>query len=190
MPCKLKIKKPIPSATFIRRAFSYDPENGHLTWRYRPEEHFKLPKTHKVWNAKYANRRAGTVNSNGYRVITFSSFGAIIEHHIIWVYVYGDWPKDQLDHINRNRLDNRIENLREASARTNALNRGMRKDNKSGFTGVHFAKNTGKWEASLRFKGVLHRAPKQYEIVEEAAEARRILEVLYNETPQEEEIDF
>ncbi len=62
-------------------------------------------------------------------------------------------PNTEIDHINRNKLDNRIENLRWVSRRENILNRGMFKKNKSGITGVCFNKEQSKWMATIN-KGV------------------------------------
>ena len=60
---------------------------------------------------------------------------------------------DQVDHINRNKKDNRIENLRECTTHENMCNQGLRKNNKSGCKGVHFNKGKQAWEASITHKG-------------------------------------
>lgn len=65
-------------------------------------------------------------------------------HSLIWLWHYGELPK-QIDHINRNGLDNRIENLRIATNSQNMMNRKKFKNNSSGVTGVSWHKNQDKW---------------------------------------------
>lgn len=65
-------------------------------------------------------------------------------HKLIYLYHHGHLPK-QLDHINRNKLDNRVENLRPATSAQNASNRNLFKNNTSGCAGVSFKKETNKW---------------------------------------------
>ena len=78
----------------------------------------------------------GTVRQDGYRAIMIDGkwYKA---HRLAWLYVYGEWPKGVLDHKNRNKLDNRIENLREATVSLNNFNMPLRKDNKSGHRGIY-----------------------------------------------------
>jgi hypothetical protein len=70
-------------------------------------------------------------------------------HRLAWLYVYGEWPQGELDHINRDRSDNRISNLRLATSQQNNCNTKIRTDNSSGFKGVYFHKKAGKWLAAI-----------------------------------------
>lgn len=63
--------------------------------------------------------------------------------------MYGKWPAKQIDHINRDRLDNRIANLREATDAENRQNMGLSVTNKSGVTGVTWDKQRKKWFAKI-----------------------------------------
>lgn len=59
-----------------------------------------------------------------------------LEHRVVWFLAHGQWPKGEIDHINRDKHDNRIENLRVVSKSQNARNRGLMKSNRTGVTGV------------------------------------------------------
>ena len=74
-------------------------------------------------------------------------------HRLAWLYIYGQWPNGQIDHINRNPSDNRIVNLREATVAENGHNAGLRIDNTSGFKGVHRHRNllARPWQARIKF---------------------------------------
>ena len=98
---------------------------------------------------------AGAVDVNGYRRIMFGSnrHGAkrYLAHRLVWLYVYGDWPDGQIDHKNGDRDDNRIGNLRLASASQNQWNCKTPKNNKSGYKGVY--SDRGYWRAVIRKNG-------------------------------------
>lgn len=75
-------------------------------------------------------------------------------HRLVWVYVQGNWPEDQIDHINGIKTDNRICNLREATDQENKQNISKpRKDNTSGFLGVSFRADRQKWRALISHNG-------------------------------------
>jgi hypothetical protein len=96
---------------------------------------------------------AGTNNHRGYRII--SIYGRKYQaHRLAWLYTHGTWPKDQIDHINGNGLDNRIANLREATAHQNSSNVKLPKDNTSHFRGVVWHRRVKKWQAQISVRGV------------------------------------
>lgn len=74
-------------------------------------------------------------------------------HRLAWLYVYGYFPERLLDHINRDRADNRISNLREVSEQCNVRNTGNYKNNTSGVKGVYLEKARGKWRANIKVDG-------------------------------------
>jgi hypothetical protein len=102
------------------------------------------------WNMARRRCRPGDATGcrmrNGYIAIRLDDV-LYTAHRLAWLYVNGQWPAHQLDHINGNRGDNRISNLREATNAQNAQNR-KRKDNKSGFPGVR--KENHKWLAEIK----------------------------------------
>ncbi|WP_082492943.1 HNH endonuclease signature motif containing protein [Acidovorax sp. Leaf160] len=73
-----------------------------------------------------------------------------------WLYVNGAWPDGQIDHINGNRADNRIANLRVCSNADNGQNRGVNANNRSGSPGVSFHSKAQKWQAHIGIQGVRH----------------------------------
>jgi len=116
-------------------------------------------------------RPAGSIDNNGYRVISIKAkqFKA---HRLAWLYVHGVEPTRMIDHIDGDRSNNRIENLREVTPFENAKNQRMRKDNTSGFTGVTWSKSAQKWRVCVKSEGVSHHLG--YYIDKEAAVSARL----------------
>lgn len=100
-----------------------------------------------------AGSLAGTVNQKGYVVIEIDG-RPYTAHRLAWLFVTGEMPKNQIDHLDRNKQNNAWSNLREA---TNAQNHQNRveplRSNKSGFLGVCFHKAAGKWVAQIKKDG-------------------------------------
>jgi hypothetical protein len=74
-------------------------------------------------------------------------------HRLAWFYVHGKWPIGVIDHIDLNKSNNRIKNLRDTSKSGNEHNRGVRKDNKSGYKGVFWSSRERKWKAAIKANG-------------------------------------
>lgn len=141
----------LPSQTYLRQCFDYDPETGILTWRERPREHFPTFAGMVASNAKYAGKQAGKCLSKGYPQVGF--LGKTWPcHRIIWKMVTGKDP-DQIDHINHDRADNRWSNLRSANEQQNHFNMPRYRNNRSGFKGVHRHSQNQKWIAQIRSNG-------------------------------------
>jgi hypothetical protein len=143
----------------LLETFSY--ANGNLYWKITTGSGKIRPGT-----------LAGCIKDDGYWVIVHKK-KHYTAHRLIWFYHHGVWPSDSIDHIDRNRANNVIENLRECTYAENAQNRSTSSRNKSGHTGVKFHTLSGKWMAYLRHQRKLHCT--YHSTMEEAIEARRLL---------------
>ena len=138
--------KDLPSIEYLHKRLRYEPETGKLFWRDCDE-------MSKSWRTRWAGNEAFTcANSCGYRQgrIDGVSFTA---HRVMWAIHYGEWPSDQIDHINGVRTDNSISNLRVVTNQENGRNKSMRSDNTSGVCGVCWHKGVGKWQARIMIDG-------------------------------------
>lgn len=95
-----------------------------------------------------AGEYAGTIQNHGYLVISIDK-RRYMAHRLAWFYVNGTWPKGDLDHINGDKLDNRISNLREATRKQNMQNVRRHKHNTSGHKGVAWHPQRNKWRAYI-----------------------------------------
>lgn len=129
---------------YLRECLSYEPETGEFTWLERPESHFKNKKTHAINKTLHSGKKTGYLAGNGYVFIRIDN-KLYRAHRLAWLYMYKEWPKEQLDHINGNRSDNRACNLRHTDNAGNRKNMCKRKDNASGITGVSWYKAYSKW---------------------------------------------
>lgn len=102
-----------------RRVLRYDPETGEFFWRI------------KVGVRGVAGARAGYVMAKGYRMIQYDGKG-YLESRLAWFMTTGSWPKNQIDHADTNRSNNRFSNLRDATQTENMRNRSAHKSNKFG----------------------------------------------------------
>lgn len=106
----------------------------------------------KTWNKRFAGKPAMThVDATGYNR-GYLNGKNVMAHRAAWFLVYGEWPA-QIDHINGDRQDNRIENLRAVTNKENSRNAKTPKNNTSGVCGVTWHKASGKWMAGIRVDG-------------------------------------
>ena len=133
--------KPIalPDSNYLNECFIYVPSTGLLYWKVRPAHHFLNGKQTDMWNKCNAYKQVfKSIDGEGYAYGAISHRGSrsfYKAHRIIWKMMYGSNP-DQIDHDNRIRSDNRLNNLVTSSASGNAKNRKKRSDNSTGYTGV------------------------------------------------------
>ncbi len=121
-----------PTADYVKSVLDYDPVTGEFIW-----------KTHQ-WRSR-VGKPAGFVHG-GYRFIGLQN-GNFRAHRIAWLYVQGRWPTNVIDHIDRNSLNNAIDNLREATIKENRRNREFK-----GVVQDHRRK-TPKFRARIRVDG-------------------------------------
>lgn len=133
----MEYKKLPFSGKFIRTIFKYDSKTGFLIWKIRPSQMVKI------------GAIAGTVTHNGYRKLGFRN-RRFLEHRIVWLYHYNECPK-YLDHINGNRADNRIKNLRLTTQRHNLQN--MKCHRNGHLVGTTFHKKEKRWRAQIHING-------------------------------------
>ena len=133
--------------------FIYDHVTGNLIWKRRPLEHFAYEQAMLMWNTRYSGKVAGSVgsvNEYGHRTVSVDRKRVLI-HRVIWEMHNSPIPeKMKVDHIDGNATNNRIENLRLATNSENSMNSRMKKNNTSGYKGVSYRKDSGKWRASIR----------------------------------------
>jgi len=122
---------------YLSREISYDADTGFFHWV-------------RSGKGRILGRCAGGRASDGYILICINGH-RYPAHRLAWLFVHGEWPSGQIDHINRIKSDNRIANLRLAHAWENAHNKGLQSNNTSGAKGVRFKK--GAWEASFMVRG-------------------------------------
>lgn len=134
----------------LKELLWYSPETGSFTWLVT------RPGTAKKGTI------AGRVNNKGYRHISVDG-KRYAAHRLAWFYVYGKWPAYQIDHINRDKDDNSISNLRDVDQSTNLANTGPQKNNTSGVKFVH--KSGKRWIVSIKGK-----YSSSFETIEEAKE--------------------
>lgn len=133
------------TAAYLRECVDYFPDTGDFVWRARPRSHFNSNQHMLRINKMRAGQVAGCEQkSSGYRSIQIAR-RQYYSHRLAFLWMTGEWPKDQIDHINRKRNDNRWANLRSATAAENAQNIHDRIDSRSGVLGITWGNKSGRW---------------------------------------------
>lgn len=163
------MSKEIIAHSRLLELLDYNPATGVFVWK----------KANKYTQYRIG-KIAGCVGFKGYRDITIDG-RACKAHHLAWLFIYGCWPSDQLDHENRNRDDNSIDNLREADSGINARNKKLQHNNKSGVSGVCWNSLQG-WGCQINYEGkrFYHRYHKDFH---KAVAIRKALEVMLDYHP-------
>ncbi len=156
------------TAERVRYLFNYEPSTGRLIRRV---------------NAGYRARKgsiAGGMSRHGYRIVRVDGI-VFMAHRIVWMHVHGEWPAKTLDHINGDRSDNRLENLRLADQYENGYNRKVSRRSSTGVLGVYWENTRLKFSASINFRGKTYNLGR-YSYLKEAVAARKQAEQrLYGE---------
>lgn len=131
----------ILTAERVRELLNYDPDTGIFTRKIRTAQR------HHVGDRADFISKSGS--AKGYHRVSVDS-ERYQAHRVAWLHYYGEWPSVFIDHINGDRADNRISNLRQATAQLNLENlRAPQKNSSSGLLGVHWSKQDGKWRAEI-----------------------------------------
>lgn len=123
----------------VHELFDYRAD-GNLVWKVSPNSRAKIGDI--AGCVSCYGYILGTINKKSYRL-----------HRIVWLWHHGYFPENQIDHINRIRTDNRIENLREVTPACNMRNKGNMRTNTSGVKGVSLVKKSNVWIAQISIYG-------------------------------------
>lgn len=158
----------------VQALLTYEPETGDFTWKSRARHWFRREADWKTWNKRFAGKPAlAAKDSQGYR------HGQILgrpikAHRAAHAFMLGEWPPDQIDHIDQDRSNNRWSNLRAVSRSENLKNTKLPTRNTTGAIGVSFRKDLGKFQAKIRIDGK-NRSVGTYPDVATAAAAYRFM---------------
>lgn len=128
-----------PDVDRIREAFSYNADTGKFVWR--------MPRSRGI---KTGDEAGCLCPKLGYRNLRIDRRG-YLAHRVAWLFVNGEWPPGEIDHINGDRADNRISNLRLASDAENRRNSKRPVSNTSGVKGVSWCKKKKMWHAGIKY---------------------------------------
>lgn len=158
----------------IRADFS----TGKLYWLERPAEMFNSADDAKAWNNRFSGKEAfATLDAVGY--FRGKIFGRrLFAHRVIMLLATGEWPPEQIDHINGVRHDNRLVNLRNASQLENGKNQRLPSHNTTGVVGVSWRVRENKWHSRICVQQE-HINLGLYDSFEEAVKVRKEAEALY-----------
>ena len=124
----------------IHKKLVYFPDTGGVEWN------------ENAIHISRKGKRAGMLSEQGYYRISVNG-KLLFAHRIAWFLYHGQWPLWEIDHIDGDRTNNKIENLRDVSKNINQWNRKARKSNTTGFVGVSFSKLHNKYRAQIQVRG-------------------------------------
>jgi hypothetical protein len=154
---------PILTQERLKMLLNYDPETGVFT--------YAAPRPKVRVGAVAGHTHAG----HGYRQIKLDG-RLYLAHRLAWLYVYGRWPDDILDHIDRDRTNNRLANLRPSNKYLNRQNSKIQHNSTSGVKGVTWNVTHQKWHARISLEGRRYHVG-WFQTIEAAIEARQKAEV-------------
>jgi hypothetical protein len=137
---------PMKEHEIAKELLDYDSTTGNLIWKSRNDNQF---------NSRFGGKIAGFKTVVGYWAVGINlGDGTKVyqAHRLVWLHQKGVWPKHQVDHLDRDKLNNRIENLADVRASENNQNKKQRVG-KSGVKGVHWSEAVNKWNAQANHNG-------------------------------------
>lgn len=139
----------------LREFLRYDPSTGEFTRKYKTKKNAEGSLTGAIHGTSYTRKKV-TVGGRVY-----------MAHRLAWLYIYGEWPSMDIDHIDGDACNNRIANLRLATDSQNLGNMKKPITNKSGKKGVSWSSAAKKWQSHIRIQGA-NRYLGLFESVDEA----------------------
>jgi HNH endonuclease/AP2 domain len=121
---------------YLKLTFNYNPDTGLLSWRVKSRSRHR--------------DTVGTINSKGYLQVCLNR-KSMLYHRICWTIYFNEQPPKYIDHINGNKLDNKILNLRKASHRLNNTNMPIHRSGR--LPGAQYRKDSKKWRAVCKVGG-------------------------------------
>ncbi len=145
----------LPPVSYLNSVLNYDEKSGEFTWKPRLESDFSTKCQFVSWSNRFAGKKAGTVVSKkkkSYLKININGRN-YYAHRIAWAILSGNWPEDEIDHVNGNSLDNSKDNLRQVTRKENCRNVSLMPNSASGYCGVNWHEPSGKWRARVKVDG-------------------------------------
>jgi hypothetical protein len=172
---------PILTVDDLHLLLDADFEAGTLTWKPRSREFFKSDRSYKIFHVRFCGKEAlNAKHPDGYK--NGGILGkAYLTHRVLLAMKLGYWP-EYVDHINGNRADNRIVNLRPATRVQNARNQARPFHNTSGCIGVSWNNRDQRWTAYITLNRK-RKALGNFKTFEEAVECRKSNEAIYDFHP-------
>lgn len=151
----------------LKELLDYNPETGAFTWKIKHSRKTVIGK------------QAGSI-SHGYVLIRINGI-LYRAHRLAWLYMHGVWPSKNIDHINRQRHDNKFVNLRDVGQSENMHNAGMRSDSWC-YPGVDLHKVSQRWRSRITVAGKVH-ALGYFTTMQDAISARKDAEEKFGVKP-------
>lgn len=155
---------------YIKKICDYDPDSGIFKRILR-----------QSWKGNWYQCNSIPKSTTAYGYLQMNVAGKpYLVHRLIWLWVTGEFPDEDIDHIDGDRLNNKWVNLRQVDRESNLRNMGIRAENTSGITGVSFAKDRNKWHAYIGIGDGERKHLGYFTEKEDAINARAEAEIKYN----------
>lgn len=171
--------------TLLRKLIEYNSETGKAIWlprtpdMFTPKGQLKPESLCRSFNSRVSGSPALDCLDKKSGYLCGNVFGRRFQaHRAFWAIQYGEWPAGDIDHINGNRTDNRICNLRDVTHMENLRNSSIGVRNKSGVLGVYWGKDRNMWRAEISVDGERIKLG-SFETLEDAVDARKEAEKFY-----------
>lgn len=132
----------------IESIWDYNPISGELVWKKRFPDIGAI----KTFNKNFAGKVAGNNLGDGYRILMYKNKNYLV-HRLVWILKTGSDTAMEIDHIDGNKSNNTMENLREATRPQNCVNTRVSSKSKTGIKGVSYETASGKYKAQINING-------------------------------------